>query len=124
MGVAQKDCSNIKRWILVHRKVRWNDVWAINIELRHKPEMYKIMDASRIPILQEFFIEEAIFAEVLTEIQEDAFALVLQIKLVASYAIGSIIDPTFRSFSSSRNNFCIPVPTTVESSSAVRSDSR
>ena len=33
------------------------------------------MDASRIPILQELFIEEAIFAEVLTEIQEDAFAL-------------------------------------------------
>jgi len=32
--------------------------------------------------------------------------------------------PTFRSFSSSRNNFCILVPTTIGLSSAVRSDSR
>jgi 5-methylcytosine-specific restriction enzyme subunit McrC len=34
------------------------------------------------------------------------------------------IHPTFRSFSSSRNNFCIPVPATKGSFSAVRSDSR
>ena len=46
---------------------------------------------------------------------------------MAKDAINGYIEsliPTFRSFSSSRNNFCIPVPTTIESSSAVRSDSR
>ena len=40
------------------------------------------------------------------------------------YITAPCVHPTFRSFSSSRNNFCIPVPTTIELSSAVRSDSR
>ena len=50
------------------------------------------MDASGVPVFEELFVEEAVLAEVLAEIQEYAFSLLLQVDLVASDAVGPVVD--------------------------------
>lgn len=50
------------------------------------------MDAARVPVLEEFLIEEAVLAEVLAEIEKDAFPFLLQVDLVAADAVGPVID--------------------------------
>ena len=50
------------------------------------------MDAACVSILEKLLVEDAIFAEVLPEIQEDAFSLLLQVDLVATDSVGSVVD--------------------------------
>jgi hypothetical protein len=50
------------------------------------------MYAAGVPVFQELLVKDAIFAEVLPEVQEDAFAALLQVDLVSTDAIGSIVN--------------------------------
>ncbi len=50
------------------------------------------MNAADVPVFQELFVEDAIFAEVLAEIQKDAFATFFKVDFVDAYAIGSILN--------------------------------
>jgi hypothetical protein len=45
-----------------------------------------------VAVFQELLIEDAVFAKVLAKVQEDAFAALFKIDLVATDAIGSIVD--------------------------------
>ena len=50
------------------------------------------MDAAGVPVFEELFVEEAVLAEVFAEIQEYAFSLLFQVDLVASDAVGPVVD--------------------------------
>ena len=50
------------------------------------------MNAADVPVFEEFLIKEAVLAEVLAEIQEYAFSLLFQVDLVASDAVGPVVD--------------------------------
>jgi len=50
------------------------------------------MDAAGIPILEELLIKEAVFAEVLAEIEEYAFSLLFQVDLIAADAVSPVIN--------------------------------
>lgn len=50
------------------------------------------MDAAGVSVLEKLLVEDAIFAEVLPEIQEDAASILLQVDLVSTYAVGSVVD--------------------------------
>jgi hypothetical protein len=55
-------------------------------------EVYQVVNAADVPVFEEFLIKEAVLAEVLAEIQEYAFSLLLQVDLVASDAVGPVVD--------------------------------
>jgi hypothetical protein len=58
------------------------------------------MDAAGVPVFQELLVEDAVFAEVPPEIQEDAFAAIFKVDLISTDAIGSIVNcERCRSFS-------------------------
>ena len=50
------------------------------------------MDASSVSILEELLIKEAVFAEVLAEIEEYAFSLLFQVDLIAADAVSPVVD--------------------------------
>jgi hypothetical protein len=50
------------------------------------------MDAASVQVFQELLIEDSVFAKVLPEVQEDAFAALFKVDLVATDAIGSIVN--------------------------------
>lgn len=77
---------------MAHRKIRRYEIRPIDIELRKQVEIYQIVNAASITALQELFVECAVFAEVLTEIKEDALSIVFKVELIPSNTISSIID--------------------------------
>ena len=50
------------------------------------------MDAAGVPVFQELLVEDAVFAEVLPKVQEDAFAALFKVDLVSTDSVGSIVD--------------------------------
>jgi len=50
------------------------------------------MDAAGVSVFQELLVEDSVFAKVLPEVQEDTFAALFKVDLVATDAIGSIVD--------------------------------
>jgi hypothetical protein len=50
------------------------------------------MDAACVAVFQELLVEDAVFAEVLPKVQEDAFAALFKVDFVATDAIGSIVN--------------------------------
>lgn len=69
------------------RLLVFHDVFAVQ-----EVEVYQVVDAAGVPVFEEFLIKEAVLAEVFCEIEEDAFSLLLQVDLVAAYAVGTVVD--------------------------------
>jgi len=92
VGVAEEDGSHVKSGKLAQGEIGGDEIGAVDVEPGQNVEVHQVVDASCVSILEELFVEEAVLAEVLAEIQEYAFSLLLQVDLVASDAVGPVVD--------------------------------
>jgi hypothetical protein len=90
--MAEEDGGDIERGEPAQGEIGGDEIGAVDIEPGQKVEVHQVVDAAGVPVLEEFLIEEAVLAEVLAEIQEYAFSLLLQVDLVASDAVGPVVD--------------------------------
>lgn len=92
MGVAQEDGSDVQCGILAEGKVGGNEIRPIDVEFWEEVEVYEIVNTTSVTALEEFFVKQSVFAEVLAKIQEDSLAVFLQIDLVSTDAVCTVID--------------------------------
>jgi len=92
MGVAEKDGGDGQRGKAAYGEIGGDKVGAVDVEPGQEVEVHQVMDAAGIPVLEELLIKEAVFAEVLAEIEEYPFSLLLQVDLVAADAVGPVVD--------------------------------
>jgi hypothetical protein len=90
--MGEEDGGHVKSGRLAQGEIGGDEVGSVDIEPGQKVEIHQVVNAAGVPVLEKFLIEEAVLAEVLAEIQEYAFSLLLQVDLVASDAVGPVVD--------------------------------
>jgi len=103
--MGEEDGGHVKSGKLAQGEIGGNEVGSVDIEPGQKVEIHQVVDASGVPVFEELLIEEAVLAEVLAEIKEYAYSLLLQVDLVAADAVGPVVDRE-------RCDFCLP-PTSL-----------
>ncbi len=92
MGVGEEDGGHIERRVLAQGQIGGDEVGPVDVELGKKVEVHEVMNAAGVSILEELLVEDAVFAEVLPEIQEDAVAFFFQVDFIPADAVGPIVD--------------------------------
>jgi hypothetical protein len=92
MGVAEKNGGDREGGQATDGEIRWDKVGPIDVEPGQKVEVHQVMDAAGVAVLEELLIKETILAEVLAEIEEYAFSLLLQVDLIAADAVSPVVN--------------------------------
>jgi hypothetical protein len=92
VGVAEEDGGDVEGGVLAYGEVCWEEVRSVDVELGEEVEIHEVVDASGVSALQELFVELAVLAKVLPEIQKDALALLLDEDLVPGRFLCSVVN--------------------------------
>jgi len=82
VGVADEDRGDLRGRVRGHREVGGDEVGPVDVQLRDEVQVDEVVDAPRVPVLEELLVEHPVLPEILSEVEEDVSLLPLDQDLV------------------------------------------